>query len=134
MINPELAGVAGEGVKKSGREQVPPYAALDAQKKLVLHMTPERILQYIDPNNDYDPFFEALMLRYMEMYDSGDYNGFADYCNAHDNDAFIERAIDQTLTAEDLEKMKVSLFAHNGYTPFFANDQEIEDFIKANTH
>ncbi len=135
MRNPELAGVTTEDAKKSGRERVPVFAALDAQKKLVLYMTPPRLKPYIDLDNDYDTFMEALMLRYMNMYDSGDYNGFAEYCDVNQNDqAFMYRVINQELTEDDLEKMKQSLVSHGGGVPFFASDEEVEAFIKVNTH
>lgn len=130
-----MAGVATEDVKKSGREQVPPYAALDAQKKLVLHMTPERLKPYIE-TSEYDcPFMDALMTRYLEKYVNDKYNGFAEYCNLHGEDEdFMDRAINQNLTEADLEKVRVFLESHVDGQAFFANEREIEEFIKLNTH
>lgn len=135
MKNPESASVVPEMLKRRGRERVPTAAALDAQKKLVIHMTPERLKQYIDPSNDYDPFMEALMLRYMDKYDSGDYNGFAEYCNEHEDDsAFMGRVINQGLTAEDFEDMTKYLLSHGGQPQFFVDEVEVEGFIKSITH
>lgn len=135
MRNPELAGAATEGVKKGGREQVPPLAALDAQKKLVLHMTPERLKPYIETSEYNCPFMDALMSRYMDMYVVGSYNGFAEYCDLHGEDTdFMDRAINQNLTEIDFENMKEFLEAHADGLPFFAHEREIEDFIKINTH
>jgi hypothetical protein len=108
-------------------------AALDAQKKLVVYMTPERITSYIDFNNEYDPFMEALMLRYMDKYDSGEYNGFAEFCDSAD-DGFMNRVINQELETEDFEALKLALVAHDSYTPFFKDDKEVDEFIQANTH
>lgn len=133
MRNPESHS-ASEHVPGHGRERVPTAAALDAQKKLVVHMTPERIIPYIDFNNVYDPFLDALMLRYMLKYDSGDYNGFAEYCDAHEDDSFMDRVVNQELTTEDLDGMKAAMIAHDSYTPFFADEGEVDEFIKSNTH
>lgn len=135
MKNPEShADVSEVVVEKHGRELVPPEAALEAQKNLVmLYLTPERIIPYINFDDEYDPIMDALMFRYMDKYDSGDYNGFAEFCEEADAD-LIERIVNQDLTPVDYLALKTALETHAGGTPFFKDEAEIDEFIKANTH
>jgi hypothetical protein len=131
MYNPEsgLGGVKGEvGRIPHGREAVPVEAALDDQKELVLRMTPLEIRQYITDDEN-DPVSEALMLRYLEKYVTGEFNGFADFCNDNEFDLeFIERAKNESLTESDFQAM-ISYLQQR--TPFFA-EGEISKFIEEN--
>jgi hypothetical protein len=134
MKNPESHTEVAEVVDKHGRELVPPGSALEAQKNLVmLYLTPERIIPYINFDDEYDPIMDALMFRYMDMYDSGDYNGFAEFCEEADEE-LMDRIVNQELTPNDYLVLKNSLESHDGGAPFFKDDKDIEDFIKANTH
>lgn len=131
MYNPEsgLGGVKGEsGHVPHGREAVPVEAALDDQKELVLRMTPMEIRQHITDDEN-DPIAEALMLRYLEKYVTGEFNGFADFCNENECDLeFIERAKNELLTEDDFRKM-ISYLQQR--TPFFA-EGEASKFIEEN--
>ena len=131
MYNPEsgLGGVNGEvGRIPHGREAVPVQAALDDQKELVLRMTPLEIRQHITDDEN-DPIAEALMLRYLEKYVTGEFNGFADFCNENECDMeFIERAKNESLTDDDFREMILYL-QHR--TPFFT-EGEVSKFIEEN--
>jgi hypothetical protein len=133
MRNPESQTTTEKPKVLRGREAVPTEAALDAQKKLVMYMTPERIKPYIDFTNEYDPILDALMLRYMDKYDSGEYNGFAEFCETADS-GFMQRVINEELKEDDFEALKIALIAHDTYTPFFKDDNDVDEFIQANTH
>lgn len=131
MYNPEsgLGDAKGETVHIShGREAIPVQAALDDQKELVLRMTPVEIRRYITDDEN-DPIIEALMLRYLEKYVTGEFNGFADFCNENEFDLeFIERAKNESLTEADFQAM-ISYLQHR--TPFFA-EGEVSKFIEEN--
>ncbi len=131
MYNPEqgLGEVKGETAHiLHGRGAVPVQAALDEQKELVLRMTPVEIRQYITDDEN-DPILEALMMRYLEKYVTGEFNGFADFCNENEFDLeFIERAKNESLTEADFLAMISYL---QQITPFF-NEEEISNFLKEN--
>lgn len=113
-----------------GRELVPTGAALDAQKKLIIHLAPIEIKQLI-LEGDYDSLEEALTMRYMEKYVLNDFNGFAEYCDANEDDElFMQRVMNNSLTAADLEEMKIFIEGNSGL--LFNNAAEIEEFIKEN--
>lgn len=130
MYNPErgLGGVGEAAPIPHGREAVPVQAALDDQKELVLHLTPLEIRQHItDAEND--PILEMLILRYLEKYVTGEFNGFADFCDENEGDlAFIERAKNESLTEADFRAM-ISFLQKK--TPFFT-EAEVSKFMEEN--
>ncbi len=130
MYNPErgLGGVGEVARIPHGREAVPVQAALDEQKELVLRMTPVEIRQSITDDEN-DPILEALMMRYLEKYVTGEFNGFADFCNENECDLeFIERAKNESLTEADFQAM-ISFLQQR--TPFFT-EEEVSKFIEEN--
>lgn len=131
MYNPEsgLGDAKGETVHiPHGREAIPVQAALDDQKELVLHLTPLEIRQYITADEN-DPILEALMMRYLEKYVTGEFNGFADFCNENEGDLeFIERAKNESLTEADFQAM-ISFLQQR--TPFFT-EEETSKFMEEN--
>ena len=134
MPKREFPSVGGSeyNIVHHGREVVPTEAALSAQKKLVTYMTPLEIQSYITADL-YDPVAEEIMMRYMEKYVLGDFNGFAEYCDEMaDDELFMERVISDSLSDSDLEAMRVFMEEHKG--PLFENTADIEEFIKKNVH
>ncbi len=130
----ELPSVGSSEYKSihHGRELIPTEAALGAQKKLVMYMTPLEIKPYITADT-YDPVAEEVMMRYMEKYVLGDFNGFAEYCDEMEDDqSFMERAIHDSLLDSDLESMRLFIEERGG--PLFDDETAIQEFIKKNVH
>ncbi len=122
-----------ENASFKGREAIPADVALRAQKLLIRHMIPDELSKYLAGNledlEDLDsPVLNAVIMRWLEKY-ALDFNGFAEYCDLHAGDGFIDRVINDDMTETDLTSIKNFLETHPRGGSFFT-PEELQEFIE----
>ena len=128
----------GAGTPELGRNEVSVEVATATQTSLVERMIPEAIRPYLlDPAEDLekkDPILMELGNRFALKY-IFDFNGFTEYCNSKSKDVeFMARAKLGQFTEEDYTDM-ISFFEQNEHgEPFFADEAEVQEFLKPFTH
>jgi hypothetical protein len=143
MRNEEYMTPVGAGTPEKGRNEILPEVALVVQSNLLERMVPEAVRPYLlDPAIDTernDPILMELGNRFAVKYLLG-FNGFTEYCNQKSVDPsetavdFMERAKLGQFTEEDYVDM-ITFFEHSEHgEPFFADEAEVQDFLKPFMH
>ncbi len=85
-----------------GRELIPTDAATEAQIALMRTMAGESVWDVLSESER-----DEHAMDWMERYVLGDFNAFAEYCNAHASDSdFMNRAIQKSLNEDDFSSMQ----------------------------
>lgn len=138
MRNEEYVTPVGLGTPDAGRNEIPLEVSTVVQSTLLDRMIPDSIRPYLlDPAHDLekkDPVLMELGNRFLMKYILG-FNGFTEYCNDKSKDVeFMARAKIGQFTEEDYADM-IRFFEQNEHgEPFFADEAEVQDFLKPYQH